>query len=426
MGMNAERSSKANRDTGGAGANRATSPTGVARRSLSPAIRVQRHLGNQHAQRTLGPPKGQTLRTACRECEKEEERSAESVQVARHRRSLDVPGVQTADEARRRPSDVLEELGSGRPIEGSVRRKFETIFGKDFTRVRVHDDPQAAALTQRFGSLAFTVGNHIAFSSGSYRPGTLLGDALIAHELAHVVQQQHPAQMPDSIAADNGRHDALERDADGSAVRAVAALWRKGRRHLGQALQTAAPRLRSGVRLSLTACGGGQTAPCKVTGAFSSIPSGNVPATLSGTKLGAKFDMTGDFTPAVPECNNCACGEYRQYVKGAFKVNGTTHTHALCGTNLSETTMQEDCARVGGTDYKYGYRNNPFPNSKFTNSDQTTGCRFEGHDEPGLSAGSGAVLSVDLEFRGELIDTCDGNKVLASSTWTVKGTATVP
>jgi hypothetical protein len=133
---------------------------------------------------------------------------------------------------------------------------------------------------------------------------------------------------------------------------------------------------------------------CSVTGSWSSIPSGNIAATLAGSKLGASFSMIGEFTPSIP-CN-CLCGEYRQYVRGTFTRNGATVTHPLCGANLDPTTYQEDCARIGGTDYKYGYRSIPFATSRFTNPDQATGCRFEGLDAPGITGSSSDTLGVEL------------------------------
>ena len=56
-------------------------------------------------------------------------------------------------------------------------------------RVRLHDDPAAARLTRSLGARALAVGEHVAFGPNEYEPGTPVGDALIAHELAHVVQQ---------------------------------------------------------------------------------------------------------------------------------------------------------------------------------------------------------------------------------------------
>jgi len=176
-----------------------------------------------------------------------------------------------------------------------------------------------------------------------------------------------------------------------------------------------------GSKLTRTADG---ESSCSVTGKFTDIPSGTVNSTLSGTELGARFNMKGTFSPSIP-CN-CSCGEYRQYVRGTFERNGATVTHALCGTNLDPTKFQEDCGIFGGTSYRYGYRSQSFATSKFTNPDQATGCDFEGRDFPRLGGSSGDKLEVNLDFQGRLIDTCHGNAVIASSDWSVVGTATVP
>jgi hypothetical protein len=168
------------------------------------------------------------------------------------------------------------------------------------------------------------------------------------------------------------------------------------------------------------------TFKCAVNGKFESIPTGTLPAALNSSgELGASFDMTGKFNATVIPCN-CSCGEYRQYVRGYFKNNGTAVSHDLCANKLDPTTWHEDCATIGGTDYKYGYRAQAFATSKFTEPDQAGGCKFLGKDYPRLGGSTGDKLEVNLEFKGELIDTCNGNKSLASSTWKVVGSATVP
>jgi hypothetical protein len=167
------------------------------------------------------------------------------------------------------------------------------------------------------------------------------------------------------------------------------------------------------------------TDTCGVTGSFSSIPKGTLQATLSGSKLGATFNMIGNFSPTSKSCS-CSCGEYRQYIRGSFTKNGRPVVHALCGGNLEQKVFNEDCVIQGGTNYRYGYRSLSFATSKFTHLDQATGCRFEGFDAPGITGASGERLAVNLDFQGALVDTCNGNKVLASSSWSVSGSATVP
>jgi hypothetical protein len=74
-----------------------------------------------------------------------------------------------------------------RPLDGTTRSRMERGFGRSFADVRVHTDSLFAA---RLGVRAVTRGRQVDFSAGEYQPGTLAGDALIAHELAHTVQQR--------------------------------------------------------------------------------------------------------------------------------------------------------------------------------------------------------------------------------------------
>jgi hypothetical protein len=55
--------------------------------------------------------------------------------------------------------------------------------------VRVHDDPQAAGISDLLNAKAFTTGNDIFFNSGQYNTNSSAGKHLLAHELTHVVQQ---------------------------------------------------------------------------------------------------------------------------------------------------------------------------------------------------------------------------------------------
>ena len=74
-------------------------------------------------------------------------------------------------------------------MSDSERGFFEPRFGHDFGRVRVHHDAEASEQAENLNARAFTFGNHIAFARGEYAPGTDAGRRLMAHELAHVVQQ---------------------------------------------------------------------------------------------------------------------------------------------------------------------------------------------------------------------------------------------
>jgi hypothetical protein len=78
----------------------------------------------------------------------------------------------------------------GRPLDQETRSFFELSFGLDFNEVRVHTGSQAARLTRALQAKAYTLGHDIVFGEGQHQPKTTTGRQLLAHELAHVVQQQ--------------------------------------------------------------------------------------------------------------------------------------------------------------------------------------------------------------------------------------------
>ena len=79
----------------------------------------------------------------------------------------------------------------GRRLDPETRRTMEARFGHDFGAVRVHDDAAAGAVAGSLAARALTVGGeHIVFGAGRHQPRTAQGRRLLAHELAHVVQQR--------------------------------------------------------------------------------------------------------------------------------------------------------------------------------------------------------------------------------------------
>jgi hypothetical protein len=109
------------------------------------------------------------------------------------------------------------ELGAGRPLDGVTRGFLEPRFAHDFSRVRVHDDASAAASARSMNAIAYTSGEDLVFGAGRFAPNTDDGRRLLAHELAHVVQQQ--AGPVDGTPAFRGVQlshpsDRFEREAD--------------------------------------------------------------------------------------------------------------------------------------------------------------------------------------------------------------------
>ncbi|MFN2417705.1 MAG: DUF4157 domain-containing protein [Candidatus Limnocylindria bacterium] len=110
----------------------------------------------------------------------------------------------------------------GRPLDRSTRRSMEARFGYDFSRVRVHDDASAAKTAEGIDAAAFTVGDHIALVGG--HSGT--SERLLAHELAHVVQQGSRGARLQRKAepAISAPSDPAEREADETADCVIAGL----------------------------------------------------------------------------------------------------------------------------------------------------------------------------------------------------------
>lgn len=122
----------------------------------------------------------QELQRECTECEGREEPSKKRA-----------PAAAQGSEA---PPIVNEVLGSsGSPLDDDVRAQFEPALGHDFGRVRIHADSRAAESARAVGALAYTVGRDVVFGAGLYEPATDTGRRLLAHELAHVVQQSQAA-----------------------------------------------------------------------------------------------------------------------------------------------------------------------------------------------------------------------------------------
>jgi Domain of unknown function (DUF4157) len=170
---------------------------------------------------------------------------------------MEKSALENGDSRRARdPRKVLAGLGEGQPFAGEAKSRMESAFGQNFSHVRIHTDSRAAGISQNLNASALTVANHVAFASGQYAPGTIFGDALLAHELAHVSQQNGMTSFAPAVQTAGGEYDALERDADVSAEQAVRSLWSKAKGFPAFVARGAGPRLRSGVRISLNSCFG--------------------------------------------------------------------------------------------------------------------------------------------------------------------------
>jgi hypothetical protein len=115
---------------------------------------------------------------------------------SRIRRSAQPSGASVGADGGRLDSAIEGRIrrASGRPIDERTNSHVSAAFGRDLSGVRIHTGAEAADLNRSLGARAFTLGSQIFFGAGEYRPNTADGSHLLAHELAHTVQQSDTAQ----------------------------------------------------------------------------------------------------------------------------------------------------------------------------------------------------------------------------------------
>ena len=108
-------------------------------------------------------------------------------------------------------STIDSSRGGGASLDPGVASRLSGDLG-DLSDVRVHTDDTADKLNTAVSARAFATGTDVYFARGEYNPGSSDGDRLIAHELAHVVQQRGAGASGPLTVSQPG--DAMEREAD--------------------------------------------------------------------------------------------------------------------------------------------------------------------------------------------------------------------
>jgi len=179
----------------------------------SPFIKLQRQIGNQGVLRLLSAGKIQTKLEISHPgdiYEQEAEKIANNIMQKPNDKSLEYDSSSETIENRddneclkiskssasndiEIPEDFLHEMKNaaqdGISLDKETRTFMESRFGYDFSQIRIHTDEKASRSASNLGSIAYTNGIDIFFGSGQYRPQTREGKRLIAHELAHTIQQ---------------------------------------------------------------------------------------------------------------------------------------------------------------------------------------------------------------------------------------------
>jgi len=95
--------------------------------------------------------------------------------------------------------EISQALSGGRPLPATIRKPLELRFGYNLGQVRIHTGASAESASRRLGAGAFTLGPNVFFNSGEYNPETAAGQALLIHELVHVIQQRGDTSSRQSI-----------------------------------------------------------------------------------------------------------------------------------------------------------------------------------------------------------------------------------
>jgi hypothetical protein len=105
----------------------------------------------------------------------------------------------------------------GMSLPTPIMRKFESSLGTDLSSVRVHTGAESASAASAVGAKAYTMGQDIHFGAGHYDPSSGAGEHLLAHEVAHTVQQRGGTPTRQNKLEVSSPHDAAEHEADRAA-----------------------------------------------------------------------------------------------------------------------------------------------------------------------------------------------------------------
>jgi hypothetical protein len=126
--------------------------------------------------------------------------------------------VHTPLKAQSQRTSEADAFGSsGAPLDAAVRARYEPVLGWSLSDIRIHTGVRASASAERLNAEAYTVGRDIVFNSGNYKPHSPAGQRLLAHELAHTVQQRGRTRSAPLVGVSQPG-DRAEREAESAAA----------------------------------------------------------------------------------------------------------------------------------------------------------------------------------------------------------------
>ena len=190
------------------------SPASVqAKLTIGPPRDIYEQEADRVSEQVMSMPEPQLQRVcACGgECPK-----CQTEQSGQEHERLQTKRVQSSDLGQSAAPPIVHEVldSPGQPLDATTRAFMEPRFGHDFSRVRVHTDAKATESAQAVKAAAYTVGRDIVFNQNHYDPHSAPGRFLLAHELAHTLQQGQAGSMSAAdraelqIGAPNDRSEA--------------------------------------------------------------------------------------------------------------------------------------------------------------------------------------------------------------------------
>lgn len=127
------------------------------------------------------------LQRKCSACAEEEKETIDRKPLTSFIQRKESAGTGTVTDAM--SSEINSTRGSGKEMDANTKGVMESRFGTDFSNVKIHTGESAVQMNRALNAQAFTVGNDIYFNEGEYQANTHHGKQLLAHELAHTLQQ---------------------------------------------------------------------------------------------------------------------------------------------------------------------------------------------------------------------------------------------
>jgi hypothetical protein len=123
-----------------------------------------------------------------------------------HEHGLQTRHVQASDTGQASLSPIVHRVlaAPGHPLDPATRAFFEVRFGHDFSHVRIHRGIDAEKSAHALDARAYTAGQHIVFAASHNSLDQFEGRKLLAHELAHVVQQNTSYAAPGIVQRSPG------------------------------------------------------------------------------------------------------------------------------------------------------------------------------------------------------------------------------